>query len=84
MPILNILLVVIVFGVALGLINRYVPMQRAIKNILNVIVVIVLLIWIFTIFTSQDQEVLNIIKDQTSIYGSAILGPLFLLRLRLE
>jgi len=50
MPILNILLVIIVAGVALWLINSFIPMQRTIKGILNVVVVIVLIIWLLNVF----------------------------------
>lgn len=50
MPILNIIIVILVVGVILWLINRYIPMQHTIKNILNAVVVIVLVIWLLKIF----------------------------------
>ena len=50
MPILNIILVIVVAGVILWLINRYIPMQRTIKNILNAVVIIVLVIWLLNVF----------------------------------
>ena len=34
----------------LWLINRYIPMQQTIKNILNAVVVIVLVIWLLKVF----------------------------------
>ncbi len=50
MPILNIILVIVVAGVILWLINRYIPMQHTVKNILNAVVVIVLVIWLLKVF----------------------------------
>ncbi len=50
MPILQILLVIIVVGVVLWLINRYIPMQSSIKTILNVVVIIILIIWLLKVF----------------------------------
>lgn len=46
MPLLNIVVMLIVFGVALWLINRYIPMASSIKMILNVVVVVAVGIWV--------------------------------------
>ena len=46
MPLLNIVVVLIIAGVILHLINRYIPMASSIKSILNVLVVIVLCVWV--------------------------------------
>jgi hypothetical protein len=46
MPLLNIVVVLIIAGVILHLINRYIPMASSIKSILNVLVVIVVCIWV--------------------------------------
>jgi predicted membrane protein len=46
MPLLNIVIVLIIAGVILHLINRYVPMASSIKSILNVVVVVVVCIWV--------------------------------------
>ena len=46
MPLLNIVLVLIVVGVGLWLINRFIPMASSIKTILNVVVVIAVGIWV--------------------------------------
>jgi predicted membrane protein len=40
MPLLNLVVVLIVVGMALWLINRYIPMASSIKTILNVVVVV--------------------------------------------
>jgi hypothetical protein len=50
MPILNVILVLLVVGVVLWLINRYIPMQATIKNLLNAVVVIVVVIWLLKVF----------------------------------
>lgn len=50
MPILNIIIVLVVVGVALWLINNYIPMDSKIKNILNLVVVICVVIWLLKAF----------------------------------
>ena len=44
MPLFQLVAVLIVVGVLLGLINRYIPMAGSIKSILNAVVVIVVVI----------------------------------------
>jgi predicted membrane protein len=46
MPLVNLILVLIVVGVALWLINRYIPMASSIKTILNVVVVVAVGVWV--------------------------------------
>ena len=46
MPLINIVIVLIIAGVLLGLINRYIPMASSIKSILNVVVVVCVCIWV--------------------------------------
>ena len=46
MPLLNIVLTLIVVGVALWLVNRYIPMASSIKTILNVVVVVAVCVWV--------------------------------------
>ncbi|MGA2808447.1 MAG: Thivi_2564 family membrane protein [Terracidiphilus sp.] len=50
MPLVNVLLTLIVVGVLLWLVNRYIPMQGTIKGILNAVVVIVVVLWLLNIF----------------------------------
>ncbi|BBE16022.1 hypothetical protein AQPE_0159 [Aquipluma nitroreducens] len=50
MPLLTILLVIIIVGVALWLINSFIPMASIIKSILNIVVVIVLIVWLLNVF----------------------------------
>jgi hypothetical protein len=46
MPLLNIVVMLIVVGVGLHLINRYVPMASSIKTILNLVVIVVVCVWL--------------------------------------
>jgi hypothetical protein len=46
MPLVYIVLVLIVVGMALWLINTYIPMAGSIKTILNALVVIVVCVWV--------------------------------------
>jgi hypothetical protein len=46
MPLINIVVVLIVVGVALWLINSFIPMAGSIKSILNVVVVIAVGVWV--------------------------------------
>jgi hypothetical protein len=46
MPLVNIVVALVVVGVALWLINTYIPMASAIKTILNVVVVVAVVIWV--------------------------------------
>jgi predicted membrane protein len=46
MPLINIVIALIVVGVALWLINNFIPMASSIKTILNVVVVIAVAIWV--------------------------------------
>ena len=50
MPLLQILEVLIVVGVLLWLVNRFIPMQGTIKSILNGVVVIAVVLWPLNIF----------------------------------
>jgi hypothetical protein len=46
MPLVNLVFALIVVGMALWLINRYIPMASSIKTILNVVVVVIVVIWV--------------------------------------
>lgn len=49
MPLIQLVEILIVVGVVLWLINRYIPMQRTIKSILNAVVVISVVLWLLNI-----------------------------------
>jgi hypothetical protein len=46
MPLINIVIALIVVGMALFLINRYIPMAGSIKMTLNVVVVVAVSVWV--------------------------------------
>ena len=50
MPLLTVIIVLIVVGVLLYLINRYIPMDGKIKSILNIVIVICVIIWLLKVF----------------------------------
>ena len=50
MPLVDILVTLIVVGVLLGLINRFIPMAGSIKSILNAVVVIAVVLWLLNVF----------------------------------
>jgi len=50
MPLINIVVVLIVVGVLLWLVNRYIPMAGSIKNILNIVVIIAVVLWLLRTF----------------------------------
>jgi hypothetical protein len=50
MPLVQLVVVLIVVGVLLGLVNRYIPMAGSIKSILNGVVVIVVVLWLLKVF----------------------------------
>ncbi len=49
MPLIQMLEVLIVVGVLLWLVNRFIPMQGTIKSILNGVVVIAVVLWLLNI-----------------------------------
>ena len=50
MPLTQVIVVLIVVGVILWLINRFIPMAGSIKSILNAVVVIVVVLWLLNVF----------------------------------
>jgi hypothetical protein len=50
MPLIQLLEVLVVVGVVLWLVNRFIPMQRSIKSILNAVVVIAVVLWLLNVF----------------------------------
>ena len=46
MPLIQIVQVLIVVGVLLWLVNRFIPMQATLKSILNGVVVIAVVLWL--------------------------------------
>jgi hypothetical protein len=50
MPLMQILIVLVVVGLLLWLVNRFIPMQGTIKSILNAVVVICVVLWLLNVF----------------------------------
>jgi hypothetical protein len=50
MPLIQLLEVLVVVGILLWLVNRFVPMQKSIKSILNGVVVITVVLWLCNVF----------------------------------
>jgi predicted membrane protein len=49
MPLINIVVALVIVGVVLYLINRYIPMASSIKSILNIVVVVAVGIWVLQV-----------------------------------
>jgi thiol:disulfide interchange protein len=49
MPLINIVIALIIVGMALWLINRFIPMASSIKTILNVVVVVAVAVWVLQV-----------------------------------
>ena len=50
MPLLQVVEVLVVVGVLLWLVNRFIPMQSSIKSIVNGVVVIAVVLWLLNGF----------------------------------
>jgi hypothetical protein len=50
MPLIQLLEVLVVVGILLWLVNRFIPMQGTIKSILNGVVVIAVVLWLLNVF----------------------------------
>jgi len=46
MPVINIVIALVVIGMVLYLINRFIPMASSIKAILNVVIVVATSVWV--------------------------------------
>lgn len=58
MPIIHVIVVLIVVGVLLWIVNRFIPMAGSIKSILNAVVVIGVILWLLNIFGIFDYHTL--------------------------
>jgi len=50
MPLVQVVIALIVVGVLLWLVNRFIPMAGSIKSILNAVVVIAVVVWLLNVF----------------------------------
>ena len=49
MPLINLVFALIVVGVILWMINRFIPMASSIKTILNIVVVVAVGVWVLQV-----------------------------------
>jgi hypothetical protein len=50
MPLLQVIVTLIVVGILLWLVNRFIPMAGSINSILNAVVVITVVVWLLNVF----------------------------------
>ena len=50
MSLIHLIIILVVVGLILWMINRYIPMEARIKSILNVVVIIVVILWLLSVF----------------------------------
>jgi flagellar biogenesis protein FliO len=50
MPLIQLVIVLVVIGVILWLVNRYIPMQAPIRKIINAVVIIAVILWLLSVF----------------------------------
>jgi hypothetical protein len=55
MSLLTVVFVIIVVGILLWVVNRFIPMDSKIRSILNAVVVIVLVFWLLDVFGIIDS-----------------------------
>jgi len=62
MDLIQLVLILIAVGVGLYLINRFIPMDSKIKQILNIVVVIVVVLWLLKVFGIFDAGTIHVGK----------------------
>ena len=72
MPLINIVIALIVVGVALWLINTYIPMAGSIKTILNVVIVVAVAIWVLQAVGMPSSAARRVQRSRTANAKSAI------------
>jgi hypothetical protein len=50
MPLIQVVITLIVVGILLWLVNRFIPMQESIKLILSGVVVVAVVLWLLNVF----------------------------------
>lgn len=49
-PLITVIITLVVVGLILWVINRYIPMASSIKSILNIVVIIIVIVWLLKVF----------------------------------
>lgn len=57
MGLIELCIVLIVVGVLLWVVNKYIPMDAKIKQILNIVVVIVVVLWLLALFLPSLPDI---------------------------
>ncbi len=57
MSLISLVIVLIVVGVLLWLVNNYIPMEPAIKQILTAVVVIAVVLWVLFLFVGPLPDI---------------------------
>ncbi len=73
MPLINIVIALIIVGVALWLINNFIPMAGSIKTILNIVVVVAVAIWSYR--PSECGDRLPVLSCEVSLSGLCRIRP---------
>lgn len=50
MSVLSLIFTLVIVGVVLWAVNRYIPMDHKIKSILNIVVVVLVVLWLLRLF----------------------------------
>ena len=54
MPLFTIIAVLVIIGLILYLVNRFIPMEPNIKQILNIAVIIIVILWLLAVVFGFD------------------------------
>lgn len=54
MSLISIVIVLIVAGILLWLVNKYIPMDEKIKKIINIVVIVAIILWLLKVFGVWD------------------------------
>lgn len=57
MGLFELILILVVVGLVLYAVNRWIPMDPKIKQILNVVVIILLVIWLLSVFLPGLRDI---------------------------
>ena len=69
MSLLSLLITLIVVGVLLYMVNRYIPMASSIKTILNVVVVVFVCIWLLAAPAAAQTPLITLAPTPSPIWG---------------
>jgi hypothetical protein len=62
MPLISFVIYVVVIGVILWVVNKYIPMQDQVKKFLNIAVVVLLCVWLLIMLFGINLGSLNTVR----------------------